>query len=41
MKCCNDCITFSPSSVLTGISSTSDMEISISESGTDNPVSHI
>lgn len=33
--------TASPSSVLTGVSSTSDMEINISESGTDNPCSHL
>ena len=32
--------TVSPSRVLTGVSSTSDREISISESGTDNPCSH-
>lgn len=34
-------ITVSPNSVLTGVSSTSDMEINISESGTDNPCSHL
>ena len=33
-------ITFSPSNVLTGVSSTSYMAINISESGTDNPCSH-
>ena len=36
----SDSMTVSPSSVLTGASSTSDMEINISESGTDNPCSH-
>ena len=34
-------ITVSPSKVLTGVSSASDMEISISESGTDSPCSHL
>ena len=33
-------ITVSPNSVLTGVSSASDREINISESGTDKPVSH-
>ena len=33
--------TFSPSSVLTGVPSTSDKDMSISESGTDNPCSHL
>ena len=32
-------ITVSPNNVLTGVSSSSDMEINISESGTDSPVS--
>lgn len=32
-------ITVSPNSVLTGVSSASDKEINISESGTDSPVS--
>ena len=32
-------MTVSPSNLLTGVSSASDMEISISESGTDKPVS--
>ena len=36
-----DSITFSPSKVLTGVSSASDMEINISESGTDSPFSHL
>ncbi|SCJ87526.1 Uncharacterised protein [Anaerotruncus sp. 2789STDY5834896] len=33
--------TVSPSSVLTGVSNTSDMEINISASGTDRPCSHL
>ena len=32
---------FSPSRVCTGVSSASDMEINIAESGTDNPCSHL
>lgn len=32
-------VTVSPSSVLTGVSSASDIEINISASGTDSPVS--
>ena len=33
--------TVSPSNVFTGVSNTSDMEISISASGTDRPCSHL
>ena len=33
--------TFSPSSVLTGVSSASNKDVSISESGTDNPCFHL
>ena len=36
-----DSTTVSPSKVLTGVSSTSDMEINILESGTDSPFSHL
>ena len=37
----SDSTIVSPSKVLTGVSSTSDMEINISESGTDSPCSHL